>query len=104
MFREMYRFEFRDDIPVEEARATMQLALVAAESLLGETRVRLDALHHFDVEGRACVIDASTPVGADLNRLFTGFISREFGAKAFTVKRLAPNAAAAVASNLSKAI
>ncbi len=50
--------------------------------------VRLDAGHHFDAEQRACIIDAGTPVGRDFNRLFTGFISREFGADAFRVERV----------------
>ena len=34
------------------------------------------------------MIDAGTPVGRDLNRLFVGFVGREFGADAFTVERI----------------
>ena len=40
------------------------------------TQTRLDAAHVFDVDRHTCVIDASTPVGRDLNRLFAGFIQR----------------------------
>jgi hypothetical protein len=36
----------------------------------------------------ACVFDAGTPVGRDFNRLFIGFIRREFGEDAFRVERV----------------
>ena len=39
--------------------------------------------------GIAGVIDASNAIGLDLNRLFVGFLKREFGADAFTVERIA---------------
>ena len=64
------------------------LAVLATESLHGEAQTRLDAAHYLDLTKRACVIDAGTPVGRDLNRLFTGFLNREFGAEAFDVERV----------------
>ena len=36
----------------------------------------------------ACAIEAGTPVGRDINRLFLGFVSREFGQDAFRVERV----------------
>lgn len=88
MSAEVYRYQFAQDIPVEEVEATIVLSLFAVESLHGEAQVRLDAAHHLDHEKRACVIDAGTPVGRDLNRLFTGFVRREFGEDSFQVERL----------------
>ena len=61
---------------------------MAAESLHGQAQVRLDAAHAVDAEKRSCVVDASTPVGRDLNRLFIGFVSREFGPDSFEVDRV----------------
>ena len=88
MSREVYRYDFAPDACVEEVEASLLLAILAVESLYGESRVRLDVAHFFDPVRRACVIDAGTPVGRDLSRLFTGFIGREFGADAFTVQRI----------------
>lgn len=62
--------------------------MLATESLHGATQVRLDAAHAVDADKQSCVVDASTPVGRDLNRLFAGFISREFGEDAFRVQRV----------------
>jgi hypothetical protein len=88
MSRELYRYRF-DDLPAAEVRASLALSLSAAESLHGQAQVRLDAAHVFDERKRRCVIDASTPVGIDVNRLFVGFLRCEFGAEAFRVERIA---------------
>jgi hypothetical protein len=96
--KQHYRYVFASTVPQEEVEASLLLALFAAESLHGEDQVRLDAAHFFDADRRACVIDAGTAVGRDLNRLFVGFVRREFGAEAFTVERVASgNEAAALA-------
>jgi hypothetical protein len=89
MTKRIYRYRFEDPVPLDEVEDTLVLALLAVEALHGEAQVRLDAVHHFDREQRACVIDATTPVGRSLNKLFTNFLSREFGEKAFTVERVA---------------
>lgn len=89
MSADIYRFKFAPTVPFEEAECSLVLAIMAAESLHGATQVRLDASHAVDADKRCCVIDASTSVGRDLNRLFIGFISREFGPDAFTVERVA---------------
>lgn len=87
MTGELYRYTFNSRVPLEEIEASLVLAILAAESLHGEAQVRLDAAHYLDPAGRACVIDAGTPVGRDLNRLFVGFLAREFGPDAFSVAR-----------------
>lgn len=82
----IYRYTFAPDVPIEEVEASMVLALFAAESLHGESQVQLDAEHC--IEGKTCVIDAGTPVGQDINRLFIGFLRREFDPTQFTVARV----------------
>jgi len=86
--KDLYRYAFTSGVPMEEVEASLLLSLMATESLHGEAQTRLDAAHHLDPTKRACVIDAGTPVGRDLNRLFTGFLSREFGADVFVVERI----------------
>src|SRR4051794_27910635 len=97
MERIVYRYAFTPSVPTEEIEVSLLLAILAVESLHGESQVRLDAAHYLDAGGYACVIDAQTPVGQDLNRLFTGFLRREFGEDAFKVERLpaAPQATVA---------
>jgi len=86
MTRELYRYTFTPDVPLEDLEASLLLAVLATESLHGEAQVRLDAAHYLDPAKRACVIDAGTPVGRDINRLFVGFLSREFGEDAFRLE------------------
>ena len=85
---EFYRYKFAPTIPFADVKASLILAIMGTESLHGEFHVRLDASHAVDANNRCCVIDASTAVGRDLNRLFIGFVSREFGPDAFTVERI----------------
>ena len=88
MTSEIYRYNFVPALPLEDIEASLVLAIMSAESLHGEAQVRLDAAHFLDSDQHACVIDAGTPVGRDVNRLFVGFVSREFGEDAFTVERI----------------
>lgn len=88
MTKELYRYEFEPHVPLEEVEASLLLAHIATESLHGEAQVQLDASHYLDTDQRACVVDASTSVGRDVNRLFIGFLRREFGQDAFTVERV----------------
>ena len=85
---EVYTYAFDSSVAMDEVQASLLLALLATESLHGESQVRLDATHYLDTDRRACVIDAGTTVGRDVNRLFVGFLQREFGAECFSVKRI----------------
>jgi hypothetical protein len=87
MSRTVYRYRFEPFVEAADVEASLLLAIWGCEALHGESQTRLDAAHFFDADGRACVIDATTPVGRDLNRLFAGFLRREYGEDAFTVKR-----------------
>jgi hypothetical protein len=79
MNRDIYRYAFAPETALAEIEASLLLAIWGTESLHGESQVRLDASHYLDSAKRACVIDAGTPVGRDLNRLFVGYLRREFG-------------------------
>ncbi len=93
--RSVYRYTFLPETPLEEVEAALVLALVATEALHGEAQVRLDAAHHLDAERRVLVIDGTTAVGLDLNKLFWSFAAGEFGEGAFRVERLAAEPVAA---------
>ena len=88
MSREIYRYEFSNDACIEDVESSLLLAILATENIHGESQTRLDVSHFLDAEKRTCVIDAATLVGQDLNRLFVGFINREFGADSFKVTRV----------------
>jgi hypothetical protein len=88
MSQEVYKYAFAPEIPVQEAEASLYVAVVAAECLHGEAQVRLDARHYFDGDRRACAIDAGTAVGRDIAKLYTGLLKREFGEMSFSVERL----------------
>ena len=87
--KDVYRYSFEKDVPLQDVEESLLLAVLAAECLHGESRVRLDAGYYLDKESRACVVDASTPVGQDINKTFTGFCIREFGQDSFKVERVA---------------
>jgi hypothetical protein len=88
MSKDIYRYEFKPDTSIEDIEASLLLAILASQSLHGETQVCLDAAHFLDTAKRACIIDAGTEVGRDINRLFAGFIMREFGEDSFKVSRV----------------
>jgi len=86
MSQVLYRYILTPNVP--EVEASLLLAVLATEALHGESQVHLDAAHRHDPGVRTVTIDAATPVGRDLNRLFVGFLRREFGADSFTVERV----------------
>lgn len=88
MNRSAFRYEFKSDVPMEEIQSSILLAVLGCESLHGETDVHLNTAYSLDVPRRSCVIDISSEAGLDLNRLFAGFIRREFGRSMFTVERV----------------
>lgn len=87
MTREVYRYVFNPQVPFTEALATLELALIAVESLHGEARARMDARFVGRPLTRTLVIDASTHVGQALNQVFVGYARREFGETSFSVSR-----------------
>jgi len=100
MNKEIYRYEFLPDAKASDIEETLHLAMLAAECLHGQARVRLDASYCMDPDKRVCVVDAGTAIGRDVVRIFTGFAIREFGEDAFRVRRV-ENIAEPAAANRS---
>jgi len=98
MNRELYRYTFIPSLSMGDIEASLFLALLAAESLHGRSQVRLDASFSLSRKKHSCIIDATTEVGRSITRIFTGFLTREFGEAAFTVKRVNEDPAAGPAA------
>ncbi len=89
MDRTLNRYRFTEAVPMQEAEDSLMLAVLAAEGIYGRSRVRLETSFALDAAKRACVIDASTEVGQHVSRVFTTFITKQFGEEAFRLERLA---------------
>jgi len=88
MKRDIYKYRFAEGVPLKDAEETLFLAVLATESLHGRSQIRLDAKFSVDERKRSCVVDAGTQVGRHIARIFTGFLTREFGEDAFKVERV----------------
>ena len=89
MFEQSYRYRFSDLADLRESKGTLLLAILAAQGLFGEARVRMDAGFAVDESIRVLIVDASTVIGKAVNAIFTSFLLREFGSHAFNVRRVA---------------
>lgn len=96
MHTAVFRFSFDEDVNLIEAEATLQLAILAAEGLLGESRVRMEFSYHLDAPRAALLVDGSTASGDAIVRIYTAFLSREFGSDRFAVRRMPSPATASV--------
>ena len=83
-----YRYALCRPIPFPDVLATLDLSLLAVQSIHGEEQTRLDARYVSEPKRFALVIDASTEVGQSLNKVFCGFARREFGDSAFKIERI----------------
>jgi len=88
MKTDVYRFTFMPAIDLTEVEATLHLAVLATEGLLGESRVRMETSFHVDQPRSVILVDGGTTAGNAIVRIFTAFVTREFGADAFTVRRV----------------
>ena len=88
MITEGYRYRFAERVSLRDAEDTLLLALLAAEGIYGQARVRMDAAYAVDRALRAVVVDCSTDVGQDVAGIYTSFLTKEFGARAFDVRPL----------------
>jgi hypothetical protein len=88
MSREIYRYTFDDKVPFSEIEESMLLATLAVESLHGRSSIRLDAAFTLDSEKRTAAVDACTDVGRDIARVFTCFVTKQFGEELFKVERV----------------
>ena len=95
MNQETYKYRFDPEtVPAQDMEDTFMLALMAVESLHSRPRVRMEVGFVIDKTNRICIINAITPVGQDLARIFTGFATREYGERAVHIERIAPSGCA----------
>jgi len=83
----VFRFAFRPGVNLTEVEATLHLAILAGEGLFGEARVRMEVAYHLDAPQSVVLLDGHTSAGEAVVRVFTAFITREFGEDAFEVRR-----------------
>lgn len=94
MNHDTYKYRFDESVPAQELEDTFMLAMLAVESLHGRSRVRMESRFNLDKARRTCVIDASTDVGSDLARIFTGFATKEYGERSVLIERSQPSGCA----------
>ena len=87
MTKAAYKYRFREGTDLRDVEDTLLLALLAAEGVFSEARVRLDSAYRIDQEARTATVDASIVVGQIVNGIFAAFAIREFGRDGFTVRR-----------------
>lgn len=83
----VYRYSFKRHLAMDDVQDSLTLAVLGAEQLHGRAKIRLDASFRLDRQRRSCTVNASTQVGQDIARLFAGFLTQEFGERAFQVRR-----------------
>lgn len=83
-----FQYRFQKAVNVTETEATLLVAMIAIEALHGNSAVRMYGRYRFDPKQRVCEIDASPPLGQDLNKVYVGMLQREFGPSAFTVQKV----------------
>ena len=83
---------FDKRVPMDDVEGTLALALVSTQALHGETRTRLEIKHRFSRKRRTCDIDVTSETGTTFVTIFVGLLTREFGEKAFQIKRRSRNA------------
>jgi hypothetical protein len=91
MDRLVYRYNFAKHIPVDDIEDSLMIAALAAEALHGRAAMKQDASFCLNKKTRICTIDAETPVGCDIARILTTFITKGYGERAFTVERTEEN-------------
>lgn len=88
MICQIYQYTFGESVLLDDVEEILDMALLGAQSIHGESRARLEARHSFDAEQGTFVLDASTPVGQCLNQLFVGYARQKLGEDAFQVERV----------------
>ena len=84
--KQVCRFLFDDDVESNLIEAEITQAILTAEDVFGQPKVRLSA--SYLVSKNKAVIDVSDEVGEHIARVFTGRISRKVGQERFTVDRI----------------
>lgn len=82
----LYHFTFPDGTKKEFIEEQVALAILNAESAFGKPAVRL-ATSYYVAEGLPeCLLEASTPVGEHIAKVFTGLLIADLGEENFKVE------------------
>jgi hypothetical protein len=88
MFAGVFRFSFREHVPIEDAEMTLHLAMLAAEGLFGKPRVAMEfryELHSFE---SFIDINGDSEVSVAVARIYAGLLLREFGDSSFRIANI----------------
>ncbi|MFA5143961.1 MAG: hypothetical protein WC522_07360 [Candidatus Omnitrophota bacterium] len=80
------KFKFKKGITKKLIESQIAIAVVTAECMFGQAKVRLNA--GYVVSKNRAVIDVSNKVGEYIAQVFTGLITRQIGEDKFTVDRV----------------
>ncbi len=80
------KFKFVKGIDKKLIESQIAIAVIAAESTFGQSKVRINAA--YDLIGRTVIIDVSSEVGEQIAQVFTGLITHQFGEEKFSVERI----------------
>ena len=86
----VYRFTFAPGIEFVEAEATLQLAVLACEGLVGQSRVRMEVSYFADPTHSVIFVDGTRAIGDAVIRIYIAFLTREFGESKFSVRHQCP--------------
>ena len=86
MMAEICKFSFKQPLSKEAIEKRITLAIVTAECVFGQAKVRLHA--GYTAADDKAVIDVSSAVGEHIAQVFTGLMIRQLGEESFTIERL----------------
>lgn len=87
LMSEICKFSFKHHISRKTLEERIALAIVTAECVYGQAKVRLHA-GYTAADGKA-VIDVSSDVGEHVAQVFTGLMIKLLGEDSFTLERIA---------------
>lgn len=88
MIRIGYRYTFTHDVHPIEIEDLLHLAILSATAIHGEAATLLDVRYLLNRDQLICTIDASTPIGREVNKLFTSYVTEEIGAEHLRIEHL----------------
>jgi hypothetical protein len=88
MAKRIYRYEFAASAAIADVESSILLAEMAIESIHGESDSELDLGYFLHRQKRQLIVDATTEVGRNFNRLLVGFFRREFVGNDYSVERV----------------
>lgn len=86
MIRKSYKFTLAQEIEARDIRTWLFLAIKAAESIHGETSLKLGFSFCLNAKRRVCFVDAGTEIGSVIAKVFAGFLSVVYGDSSFVVQ------------------